>query len=81
MNIEKLDLVKENLNKKLSPVTCPMCHATSGFAPYAQEFQQVSYNRNDAVLDVNNISFVKTVLCRCNSCGFIATFDLDEVLK
>lgn len=81
MEIKNLDLIKEKLNKKLAPVVCPMCHSHSGFTPYAEEFQQVSYNRDGTVLNVNSINFVSTVLCRCNNCGFIAIFDLKELVK
>lgn len=81
MDIKNLDLVKERLNKKTSPVTCPMCHASAGFTPYAQEFQQVSYNREGIVLNVDDIKFVPIVLCRCNNCSFIASFDLEELIK
>lgn len=81
MDIKNLDLVKENLNKKISPVICPMCRKNTGFTPYAHEFQQVSYDQKDRVLDVNSIQYVSTVLCRCDNCSFMASFDLAELVK
>lgn len=81
MDIENLDLIKEKLNNKISPVTCPMCRASVGFTPYAQEFQQVSYNRDGSTLGINDIQYVSTIMCRCNNCGFIACFDKDFLLK
>lgn len=81
MDIKNLDLIKEKLNNKISPVTCPMCRTGANFTPYAQEFQQVSYNRNGRTLGVDDIQYVSTVMCRCSHCGFVACFDMEYLLK
>lgn len=81
MEIKNFEEVKAKLNQKLAPVECPMCHSRNGFTPYAQEFHQVSYNREGNILNVDNIDYVSVVLCRCNNCGFVAAFDLKKVLE
>jgi hypothetical protein len=81
MKIENLELIKEKLNKKLSPVTCPMCKAQKGFTPFSNEFQQISYKREGDQLDINDIQYTSTVLCRCNNCGYLAMFDINKLLE
>lgn len=56
-----------------------MCKKTKGFTPYAEEFQDVSYNRIGKNLDPNAIKFISLANCRCNYCGFIAKFDLNFI--
>ncbi len=81
MEIENFDLIKEKLNKKLAPVTCPMCKSKLGFSPYAEEIQQISCNREGNVLDLDEAKFIKTVSIRCNNCGFLALFDINGLLE
>lgn len=80
MEIKNIDVVKEFLNSKTSPLVCPICKSLSGFTPFKQEYQQISFPREETLLNNSKgIKYISVVSCRCNNCGFIANFDLDVV--